>query len=76
MPTSQNLRAQERSQSRSPSTGPYILEEGVLLSACGNASPISGSNMQDDDMQLSGRMWRLPGILGKSLSQLCSRGFH
>lgn len=72
MPVAQNLRAQERSHSRSPSLGGHPLEESILINAPSDVSAFSGSIAQDDESQASGRMWRLPGILGMYLSDRCA----
>ena len=64
VPVAQSLRAQERSHSRSPSASSQVPDEGFLTITRGASSPVYGTMVQDDETQLSGRMWRLPGILG------------
>lgn len=64
VPVAQTFRPQERSHSRSPSASSQVLDEGFLSVARGASSPVYGTMMQDEETQMSGRMWRLPGILG------------
>jgi len=73
VPVAQNLRPTERSQSRSSSSSSQVVEDGFFFNTRGSPGTLNSTIPQDDDMQLSGRLWRLPGILESPVSRIHTR---